>query len=57
MFLQIKHQPRGSGTGCDFFFPLPGTKCITDPLVTVRNITLRNVNIHGGILSPGLISN
>ena len=39
----------------DFFFPLPVTECIKVPLVTVRNITLRNVNIYGGILSPGLI--
>jgi len=52
---QQQHQPHGSGTGCDFLFPLPGTECITDPLVTVRNITLRNVNIYGGLLSPGLL--
>ena len=43
------------GTGCSFFYPLPGQQCITDPLVTIKDITLRNVNIYGGILSPGII--
>ncbi len=47
---QQQHQPHGTGTGCSFFYPLPGTQCITDPLVTIEYITLRNVNIHGGIL-------
>ena len=48
-------KPHKEGTDCSFFYPLPGTQCITDPLVTIKNITLRNINIYGGILSPGII--
>lgn len=52
---QQQHQPHNSGTGCSFFYPLPGQKCPTNPNVTVRDITLRNVTIHGGLLSPGIL--
>ena len=52
---QQQHQPGGSGTGCSFFYPLPGQKCITNPRVTIQNISLRHVNIYDGILSPGII--
>ena len=52
---QQEHQPFQAGTPCSFFYPLPGTTCQTDPLVTVDNIVLRNINIYGGLLSPGLI--
>jgi polygalacturonase len=52
---QQQHQPHRGGTPCSFFFPLPGTECITNPLVTVQNIVLRNVNIYGGVLSPGIL--
>ena len=30
-------------------------ECDTEPKVTIRNITLRNVNIHGGVFPPGII--
>lgn len=52
---QQQHQPHEDGTPCSFFYPLPGTECITDPLVTIQNITLKNVNIYGGVLSPGIM--
>jgi hypothetical protein len=52
---QQQHQPHQNGTDCSFFYPLPGTECIANPLVTVENITLRNVNIYGGLLSPGIL--
>jgi hypothetical protein len=52
---QQQHQPGGSGTGCSFFYPLPGQTCQTDPLVSINNIVLRNVNIYGGVLSPGIM--
>ncbi|RNA26782.1 glycoside hydrolase family, partial [Brachionus plicatilis] len=52
---QQQKQPYTNGTGCSFFFPLPGTECPSDPLVTVEDITLRNVSIYGGLLSPGIM--
>ena len=52
---QQQHQPHEEGTPCSFLYPLPGTKCETNPLVTIDRVVLRNVNIYGGILSPGLI--
>jgi hypothetical protein len=52
---QQQHQPHGTGTGCSFFYPLPGQTCQTDPLVSINNIVLRNVNIYGGVLSPGIM--
>ena len=52
---QQQDQPGGYTTGCSFLFPLPGKKCQTDPLVTITDITIRNVNIYGGVLSPGVI--
>jgi polygalacturonase len=53
---QQQQQPHsGGGTGCSFFYPLPGTKCETDPLVTIDTVVLRNVNIYGGLLSPGIL--
>lgn len=38
-----------------FFYPLKGTECIANPVITVENITLRNVNIYRGLLSPGIL--
>ena len=35
------------------FYPLGG--CETQPLITVANITLRNVQQYGNILPPGII--
>lgn len=52
---QQQHQPHSTGTDCSFFYPLPGTECIANPRVTVENITLRNVNIYNGLLSPGIL--
>ena len=52
---QQQDQPGGYTTGCSFLFPLPGKHCPTDPLVTIDTITLRNINIHGGVLSPGVL--
>ena len=52
---QQQHQPHSSGTDCSFFYPLPGTECVTNPRITIQNITLRNVDIHGGLLSPGIM--
>lgn len=52
---QQQHQPHSEGTGCSFFYPLPGQQCQANPHITVRDITLRNVTIHGGLLSPGIL--
>ena len=52
---QQQHQPHDKGTPCSFFYPLPFTECITNPRVTIENITLRNVKIFGGIFSPGIM--
>lgn len=53
---QQEKQPHGgTDTGCSFFYPLPGHSCPTNPRVTVRDITLRNVTIYGGLLSPGIL--
>ena len=53
---QQQNQPgAGADTGCSFFYPLPGAKCPTDPLVTVDSLILRNINIYGGALSPGIL--
>jgi len=35
------------------FYPLGG--CETQPLITVADITLRNITSHGGLLPPGII--
>jgi len=53
---QQQHQPHGGAdTGCSFFYPLPFTECPTNPLVTFDDIVLREVDIRGGIFSPGII--
>ena len=53
---QQQHQPHGGAdTGCSFFYPIPFTQCPTNPLVKFNDIVLRDVEIEGGILSPGLI--
>ena len=54
-YVLIKHQPGSQGTPCSFFYPLPGTFCQTNPLVTVDSIVFRNISIYGGILSPGVL--
>lgn len=30
-------------------------ECHTQPRVTIRNITLRNIDVHGGVFPPGII--
>jgi len=50
---QQQKQPDGGGPGC-MLYPLI-EECATEPKVTIRNITLRNVNIHGGVFPPGII--
>jgi polygalacturonase len=52
---QQQHQPGGGGTDCPFIFPLLNSTCPSDPQVTLANITLRRVNIYGGVFSPGVI--
>ena len=53
---QQQKQPGGGGPGC-MLYPLAGgdSTCATQPLITVSNITLRNIVSHGGILPPGII--
>jgi len=51
---QQQQQPGSSGTGCNFVYPLDNTTCITDPQVTVRDVTLRRVDFYNGP-SPGVI--
>jgi len=36
-------------------YPLNKHGCETQPLITVANITLRNITSHGGLLPPGII--
>jgi len=42
------------GTGCSFIYPLDNTTCATDPQVSVRNVTLRRVDVYNGN-SPGVL--
>ena len=49
---QQQKQPDGSGPGC---FLYPFGPCETQPRIDVRNITLRNIESHGGFLPPGVI--
>lgn len=46
---QQQHQPGGSSTGCEFYFPRKGSSCPSNPLVTFRDITLRNVTAVDGL--------
>ena len=56
---QQQHQPGdgpGGGTGCSFIYPKHGSSCPTNPLVTFKDITLRNVTaIHGHNDYPGAL--
>lgn len=49
---QQQEQPDGGGPGC-MTYPLQS--CQTQPLIDVRNITLKNVTSESGLLSPGII--
>lgn len=50
---QQQYQPDGDGPGCMLYPILP--HCQTQPRITVRNITLRNVVSTEGIFPPGII--
>ena len=50
---QQQKQPDGDGPGC-MLYPVIN-QCLTNPLVTMRNITLRNIYSTEGILPPGII--
>mmetsp|Transcript_14003 Transcript_14003/g.18190 ORF Transcript_14003/g.18190 Transcript_14003/m.18190 type:complete len:467 (+) Transcript_14003:93-1493(+) len=53
----IGPQQETTGVGeasCSFLYPL-SLNCPTQPLVTISNILLQNVNIDGGIFIPGVI--
>ena len=53
---QQQHQPgSGADTGCSWFYPLPGTKCQTQPLVPVTHLTIRNLTAIKSWLSPGVL--
>lgn len=49
---QQQKQPDGGGPGCMTY---PFGDCETQPLIDVRNITLRDINSTGGFLPPGVI--
>ena len=49
---QQQQQPDGRGPGC-MTYPFGG--CETQPLIDVRNITIRRMNSTGGILPPGIV--
>jgi hypothetical protein len=40
---QQMSQPDGTYLGCDMLYPFRSLECPTNPLVTMRNIVLRNV--------------
>eukprot|EP00055_Hartaetosiga_balthica_P010754 m.46951 g.46951 ORF g.46951 m.46951 type:complete len:488 (+) comp7300_c0_seq1:158-1621(+) len=50
---QQQKQPDGGGPGC-MLYPFGG-ECPTQPRVPIRNITLRNIQSTGGLLSPGVL--
>jgi polygalacturonase len=49
---QQMKEPDGRGPGC-MFYPLE--KCETTPLVTIKDITLRNITSTGSILPAGIM--
>ncbi len=51
---QQQKQPDGGGPGC-MLYPLL-KNCQTQPRITMRNITLLNVDSINGILPPGIIT-
>lgn len=50
---QQQKQPDGGGPGC-MVYPIL-KDCKTEPRITIRNITLRNIHSQGGVLPPGII--
>ena len=51
---QQQHQPGGTVQGCAMDYPVSDF-CQTDPLVTMRDITLRNITSTGALLPAGVI--
>jgi hypothetical protein len=49
---QQQKQPGGAGPGCMTY---PFGSCETQPFIDVQNITIRNLESHGGFLPPGVI--
>lgn len=45
-------EPDGTGPGCMLY---PFTPCETQPLITISDITLRNITSTGGPLTPGVV--
>jgi len=52
---QQMKQPHKQGKSCSFLFPLNGTECTANPRVSVSDVTLKNINIHNGLLSTGIL--
>ena len=53
---QQQDQPgHGADTHCSFFYPLWNRTCPTQPRVPVTNLVVRNVTMHGALLSPGVL--
>jgi len=50
---QQMKEPDGRGPGC-MLYPID-PDCATEPLITIANITLRNIESHSGFLPPGII--
>jgi polygalacturonase len=52
---QQQHQPNTPGNPCSFLFALdPSATCETNPLVTIRNISLIDVHFQNTLLVPGV---
>jgi polygalacturonase len=52
---QQQHQPNTVGNPCSFLFALdPTATCETNPLVTIRNISLIDVSFRNTLLVPGV---
>lgn len=50
---QQQAEPNGVGPGC-MTYPLK-PECITEPRISLNNITLRNISTEGGLLPPGIV--
>jgi len=51
---QQQHQPGGTMQGCSMIYPFSPV-CNTQPRITMRDITLRNVTSTGSLLPAGVI--
>ena len=52
---QQQKQPDGGGPGCMLYPFDPKGTCQTQPLIDVRNITLKNVHIDNSLLFPIIV--